>query len=76
MIGNFLILPKYCFILLLLRNSKLMKLPKKVRANSSIFLNITPSSPLKINKRFRATYLHFQARRISRTRHQHEAVSK
>jgi hypothetical protein len=35
---------------------------------SSIFWDITPRSPLKVNKRFRGTYrLHLQCRRVNRT---------
>jgi hypothetical protein len=40
---------------------------------STIFLDITPCSPLKVNRRFAGTYrLHLQGRGISRERNQHE----
>jgi hypothetical protein len=41
---------------------------------SSIFWDITPSSLLKVNRRFGGTcYLHFQVRRLSRARNQCES---
>jgi hypothetical protein len=41
---------------------------------SSIFWDITPCSPLKVNGRFRGTCrLHFQGRRVSQARKQREA---
>jgi hypothetical protein len=41
---------------------------------SSIFWDITPCSPLKVNRRFGGTCrLHLQSRRISRTRNQRES---
>jgi hypothetical protein len=40
---------------------------------STIFWDITPCSPLKVNRRFGGTYhLHLQGRRISRARNQRE----
>jgi hypothetical protein len=42
----------------------------------SIFWNLAPCSPLKVNRRFRGTYLHPQGRRISQVRNQHEAGGK
>jgi hypothetical protein len=44
---------------------------------SSIFWDITPCSPLKVNRRFGWTcHLHLQGRRISQARNQREARSK
>jgi hypothetical protein len=44
---------------------------------SSIFWDITPRSPLKVNRRFGGTYrLHLQGRRISQARNQREADNK
>jgi hypothetical protein len=44
---------------------------------SSIFLDITPCNPLKVNRRFGGTCrLHLQERRISQARNQLEADSK
>jgi hypothetical protein len=41
---------------------------------SSVFWDITPCSPLKVNRRFRGTYrLYLQGRRTSRTRNQPES---
>jgi hypothetical protein len=41
---------------------------------SSIFWDITPCSPLKVNRSFGGTYrLHLQGRRISRARDQRES---
>jgi hypothetical protein len=41
---------------------------------SSVFWDITPCSPLKINRRFgRTCHLHLQGRRISQARNQHES---
>jgi hypothetical protein len=43
----------------------------------SIFWDITPCSPLKVNRRFGETYrLHLQGRRVSQKRNQSEAGSK
>jgi hypothetical protein len=40
---------------------------------STIFCDITPCSPLKVNRRFGGTYrLHLQGKRISRARNQRE----
>jgi hypothetical protein len=39
----------------------------------SVFWDITPYSPLKINRRFGRTCLHLQGRRISQARNQHES---
>jgi hypothetical protein len=40
---------------------------------STIFFDITPYSPLKVNRRFGGTYrLHLQSRRISRAKNQRE----
>jgi hypothetical protein len=45
---------------------------KKIK-KSTILYDITPCSPLKINRRFGGTYhLHFQSRRISQARNQRE----
>jgi hypothetical protein len=42
--------------------------------NSTIFWDITPYSPLRVNRRFGGTYrLHLQGRRISRARCQRES---
>jgi hypothetical protein len=44
---------------------------------STIFWDITPCSPLKVNRRFGWTYrLHYQSRRISQIRNQREENSK
>jgi hypothetical protein len=44
---------------------------------SYIFLDATPRSPLKTDRRFGEThYLHLQCPRISQARKQHEASSK
>jgi hypothetical protein len=41
---------------------------------NTMFWDINPSSPLKVNRRFGGTYdLHFQGRRVSRTRNQRES---
>jgi hypothetical protein len=41
---------------------------------STIFWDITPSSPLRANRRFGGTYrLHLQGRRISRARNQRDS---
>jgi hypothetical protein len=41
---------------------------------STIFWDITPCSPLKVNRRFGGTYrLHLQGRKISRARNQRES---
>jgi hypothetical protein len=40
---------------------------------NSIFWDITPSNPLKINRRFGGTCLHFQGRRIIQVRNQCES---
>jgi hypothetical protein len=45
----------------------------KIKVNNSIFWDISPCSPLKINRRFERTRrLHLQDRRISRARNQSE----
>jgi hypothetical protein len=45
--------------------------------NSSVFWDITPCSPLKVNRRFGGTCrLHLQGPRINHARNQHEAGSK
>jgi hypothetical protein len=50
-----------------LSNSALLK--------SSVFWDIMPFSPLKVNRHFRGTYhLHFQSRIVSQARNQHVAV--
>jgi hypothetical protein len=42
-------------------------------SKSSLFWDITQCSPLKVNRRFGGTCrLHFQGRRISQARNQHE----
>jgi hypothetical protein len=42
---------------------------------NTIFMDITPCSPLKVNRRFGGTYrLHLQGRRISRARNQLESM--
>jgi hypothetical protein len=42
-----------------------------------IFWDITPCSPLKVDRRFGVSYrIHLQVRRISQARNQHEARSK
>jgi hypothetical protein len=42
--------------------------------NSTVFWDILPCSPLKVNRRFGRIYrLHIQGRRISRARNQHES---
>jgi hypothetical protein len=42
--------------------------------NSTIFWDITPCSPLRVNRHFGGTYrLHLQGRKISRERHQRES---
>jgi hypothetical protein len=44
---------------------------------SSVFYDITPRGPLKVNRRFEETCrLHLQRREISQIRNQHEAGSK
>jgi hypothetical protein len=44
---------------------------------SSIFWDITPLSPLKVNRRFGGTYLlHLRGRRISEARNRREEGSK
>jgi hypothetical protein len=44
---------------------------------SPIFWDITPCSPLQLNRRFEGTCrLHLQGRKISQGRNQYEAVSK
>jgi phosphatidylserine synthase len=51
--------------------------PAAVVMNSSVFWDITPCSPLKVNRRFVGTCrLYLQVRRISQARNQHEAGSK
>jgi hypothetical protein len=46
-------------------------------SKSSIFWNITPCGPLKVNQRFEGTRrLHLQSRRINRPRNQCEISSK
>jgi hypothetical protein len=41
---------------------------------SSVFWDITPYSPLKVNRRFRGTYwIHLQGGRISREKNQRES---
>jgi hypothetical protein len=42
----------------------------------SIFWDITPCSPLNVNRRFGRTHLHFVGRRISQLRNHHEAGSQ
>jgi hypothetical protein len=45
-----------------------------VGMKSSIFWDITPCNPMKVNRRFEGTCrLHLQDRRISQARKQHEA---
>jgi hypothetical protein len=45
--------------------------------SSSIFWDLTPCSPLKVNRRFGGTFrFHVQGRRISQVRNQREAGSK
>jgi hypothetical protein len=44
---------------------------------SSVFWNVTPCSPMKVNGRFGGTYrLHFQGRWVSQKRNEHELGSK
>jgi hypothetical protein len=43
---------------------------------NSVFWAITSYSPLKVNRRFGETSLHFQCRKVSQTRNQLEADSK
>jgi hypothetical protein len=44
---------------------------------SSVFWDITPCSPLKVNRRFGGTYgLHIQGPKLSQARNQREAGSK
>jgi hypothetical protein len=46
---------------------------RRLSLKSDIFWDITPCSPLKVNRRFWGTYrLHLQGRRIIRARNQHE----
>jgi hypothetical protein len=46
----------------------------KIIKKSSIFWNITPYSPLKVNRNFGGTYLlHLQGRRKCRARNQRES---
>jgi hypothetical protein len=48
-----------------------------VTMNSSIFLDMTPYSPLKVSGSFGATYrLHLQVQKANKARIQHEAGSK
>jgi hypothetical protein len=43
--------------------------------NSSVFLDITPCSPLTVNRRFGAIYRHhLQGRKLSQARNQREAA--
>jgi hypothetical protein len=45
--------------------------------NSSVFWDITPSSPFKVNRRFgEICHPHLQGRSIRQARHQHETGSK
>jgi hypothetical protein len=47
-----------------------------VTLKSSIFCNIIPCSPLKVNRRFGGTrHLHLQSRRMSQARNQHETTA-
>jgi hypothetical protein len=48
-----------------------------MRLKNSVLWDITPCSPLKVNRSFGTTCrLHLQCRRISQARNQHEAGSK
>jgi hypothetical protein len=43
---------------------------------STVFWDITPSSPLEVNRRFGGTYrLHLQGRRMNQARNEHKAGS-
>jgi hypothetical protein len=54
-----------------LREEQILKL------KSATFWDITPCSPLKINRRFRGTYcLHLQGRRISQARNQGKSSAR
>jgi hypothetical protein len=53
------------------------EVPTAVVMKSSIYWDVTPCSPLKVNRRFGETYsLHLQGRRISRARNQHKEDTK
>jgi hypothetical protein len=58
-----------------LRNKLLFKdLGFSRRVKSTIFWDITPCSPLRVNRHFGGIYrLHFQGRKIIWARHQHES---
>jgi hypothetical protein len=48
-----------------------------VTMNSSLFWDMTPCSPVKVNRRFGRTYrLHLEGRRVSQARNQHVAGSQ
>jgi hypothetical protein len=50
------------------------EVPTAVVMKSAVFWDITPCSPLKVNRRFGGTYrLHLHGRRISRVRNQRES---
>jgi hypothetical protein len=57
---------------------RLIKVPQDVQyMKSSIFWDITPCSPLKVNRRFGGIYcLHLQGLKISQIKHQCEAGCK
>jgi hypothetical protein len=64
-------------ITLRIMRSVLKSYEQRTRVTSSIFWDITPCSPLNVNRRFGGkSCLHLQDRRINRARNRHEAGSK
>jgi hypothetical protein len=58
---------------LIVRNSHFLFLIHVIIKTSTIFWDITPCSPLNVNRRFGGTYrLHLQGRRISKATNQRE----
>jgi hypothetical protein len=74
----FIVLQSLHIILILIGDGETNhKININVIVQSSVFCNITPYSPLNVNRRFVETCdLHVQGRKISRTRNKREAGSK
>jgi hypothetical protein len=65
---------KYTCINILLEILRDLKPQRKLDIKRTTFWDITPCSPLKVNRRFGGTYrLHLQVRKISRARNQVES---
>jgi hypothetical protein len=63
----------YCDISLMLTYVK----EQLCRLKSCVFWDITPCSPLQVNRRFRGTcHLHLRGSKLSQVRNQHEASRK